>query len=115
VNSPRALLLVRWIHTIIYLVMVAAIGILLYAGITGHTGLWLWTAIGLLAVESIVFFGNRMRCPLTALAVRYGADKGHAFDTLLPERVTRYTFRFFGTLTILGLVLMLLRWAGALR
>ena len=114
-NEARGLLLVRWIHTIIYVVMVAAIGILLYAGITGHTGLWFWTALGLLAVESIVFFGNRMRCPLTALAVRYGAEKGYAFDTLLPERVTRHTFRFFGTLTVLGLILMVLRWTGVLR
>ena len=114
-NEARGLLLVRWIHTIIYVVMVAAIGILLYAGITGHTGLWFWTALGLVAVESIVFFGNRMRCPLTALAVRYGAEKGYAFDTLLPERVTRHTFRFFGTLTVLGLILMVLRWTGVLR
>lgn len=114
-NKSCALLLVRWIHTIIYLVMVAAIGVLLHAGITGHAGLWLWISLALLAVESIVFFGNRMRCPLTALAVRYGADKGHAFDTLLPERVTRYTFRFFGTLTVLGLILMILRWTSVLR
>ena len=114
-NTARALLLVRWIHTVIYVVMVVAIGILLHAGITGHSGLWLWLALGLLAIESIVFFGNRMRCPLTALAVRYGAEKGYAFDTLLPERVTRYTFRFFGTLTVLGLVLMILRWSGVLR
>ncbi len=114
-NKARALLWVRWIHTVIYVVMVAAIGILLYAGIAGHSGLWLWISLGLLAVESIVFFGNNMRCPLTALAVRYGAEKGYAFDTLLPERVTRHTFRFFGTLTILGLILMILRWTGVLR
>jgi hypothetical protein len=44
--------------------------------------------------------------------VRYGAEKGYAFDTFLPERVTRYTFRVFGTLMVLGLALLALRWAG---
>jgi len=55
-----------------------------------------------------------MRCPLTALPVRYGAERGTAFDTLLPERITRHTFRFFGTLLAIGLVLLLARQFGAI-
>lgn len=113
-KKAQALSLVRWIHTLIYVTMVAAIAMLLYAGITGYDGLGLWVSLGLLAVETVVFLGNGMKCPLTAVAVRYGAEKGHAFDTLLPERLTRYTFRFFGTLMVLGLVLMILRWTGVL-
>ena len=113
-NKSRALAIVRWTHTIIYLVMVASIAVLLYAGISGYSGVWLWISLSLLAVESIVFVGNGLRCPLTALAVRYGAEKGYAFDTLLPERVTRYTFRVFGTLMVVGLLLMVLRWTGVI-
>jgi len=59
-----------------------------------------------------VFIGNDTKCPLTALAVRYAAEKGFAFDTLLPERFTRYTFRVFGTLMITGLILLVLRWVN---
>ncbi len=113
-NKAQALLWVRWIHTVIYLLMVAAIAALLSAGITGYAGVWLWISLGLLGVETAVFIGNGMKCPLTALAIRYGAEKGYAFDTLLPERFTRYTFRFFGTLMVLGLVLNILRWIGVL-
>jgi hypothetical protein len=92
--------------------MVAAIGILLDAGITGYAGPWLWIALGLLACETVVFVGNGFACPLTALAVRYGAETGYAFDTFLPERVTCYTFRFFGSLAAVGLGLVVLRWIG---
>jgi len=113
-NKAQVLLLVRWIHTLIYFVMVAAIAVLLFAGFSGYAGVWLWIALGLLGVETVVFLGNGMRCPLTAVAVRYGAEKGHAFDMLLPERFTRHTFRLFGTLMALGIVLMVLRWAGVL-
>ncbi len=109
-NKEQALFWVRALHTVIYLVMVCAIGRLLYAGITGHQGLWLWISIGLIAAESLVFFGNGMRCPLTGLALRFGAEKGYAFDTFLPEKFTRYTFRFFGTLAVIGLLLMVSRW-----
>jgi hypothetical protein len=97
------------VHTAIYVVMAASTLLLVYAGVTGATGAWLWTALVLLAIESAVFAGNGFRCPLTALAVRYGAQKGYAFDTFLPERATRYTFRVFGTLMVVGLVLLALR------
>ena len=86
----------------------------MYAGVTGTQGAWLWIALALLGVEVVVFVGNGMRCPLTALAVRYGAETGYVFDTFLPERATRYTFNFFGTLMVIGVGLLVLRWVGVL-
>jgi len=113
-THTRALSLIRALHTAIYLVMVAAIAIIWHAALTGRFGPALWIALALLTVESAVFLGNGRRCPLTALAVRYGAEQGYAFDTCLPERATRYTFRVFGTLMLLGLVALILRWTGLL-
>ncbi|MEW5825884.1 MAG: hypothetical protein AB1778_03550 [Candidatus Bipolaricaulota bacterium] len=105
--------LVRLLHTLTHLVMVAAIASRLHAGITGSSGVWLWTSLGLLAVESIVFVAHGLKCPLTALAIRYGAGKGRAFGTLIPERFTRCTLPLFGTLMVAGRVLLTLRWTGA--
>lgn len=111
-NDSQALAIVRGIHTAIYLVMAVSTFVLLYAGVTGAQGTWLWIALVLLAIEVIVFIGNGLRCPLTDLAVKYGAETGHIFDTFLPERYTRYTFRFFGTVLVVGLLLLALRWGG---
>jgi len=86
--------------------------VLLYAGLTGSGGAPLWVAMALLGVEIVVFAGSGMKCPLTALAVRYGAETGHVFDTFLPERFTRHTFRVFGTVMSVGLLLLALRWLG---
>jgi hypothetical protein len=110
VTDSQRLALIRTIHTTIYLVMAAATFVLIYAGVTGAQGSWLWVALALLAVETVVYLGNGMRCPLTALAVRYGAENGYVFDTFLPERATRYTFNFFGTVMVVGLGLLILRW-----
>jgi hypothetical protein len=109
------LALIRALHTTIYLVMAASTFVLLYAGVTGSQGTWLWITLVLLGVEVVVFLGNGMRCPLTALAVRYGAETGYVFDTFLPERATRYTFTFFGTILVVGLGLLVLRWVGVLN
>jgi len=106
--------LIRTVHTNIYLVMAASTLVLVYAGLSGATGPWLWVALLLLSVESAVFAGYGFKCPLTDLAVRYGARTGHVFDTFLPERATRYTFRVFGSLMALGLLLLALRWLHVL-
>jgi hypothetical protein len=111
-DKKTKLALIRSVHTAIYLVMAASTLALVFAGVTGASGWWLGVVITLLAIESGVFVGNGFRCPLTALAVAYGAERGYAFDTFLPEPVTRLTFRIFGSLMILGLVLQTLRWAG---
>jgi hypothetical protein len=113
-TDAQRLALVRSIHTTIYITMAVSTFVLLYAGIIGAQGAWLWAALGLLAIEVVVFAGSGMTCPLTALAVKYGAKTGHVFDTFLPERLTRYTFRFFGTVMVVGLLLLVARWLGIL-
>lgn len=113
-DHTRVLAAIRWVHTAIYIVMAASTFVLLHAGLTGVMGIWLWIALGLLAIETVVFLGNGMKCPLTAMAVEYGATSGRVFDTFLPESATRYTFRFFGTIMVIGLALLVARWIGVL-
>ncbi len=113
-TDNQRLALIRGLHTAIYLVMAVSTFVLLYAGVSGAQGAWLWIALALLGVEVVVYLSNGLRCPLTALAVRYGAETGYVFDTFLPERATRYTFGFFGTVMVVGLALLFLRWVGVL-
>ncbi|MFN6982826.1 MAG: hypothetical protein ACK4NU_12950 [Brevundimonas sp.] len=102
--------IVRGLHTAIYIVMSVACFVVLYAGISGRDGPWLLVALVLVAVETVVFVASGLKCPLTAIAVRYGARPDGAYDTFFPERCTRHTFRVFGPLIALGLVLNALRW-----
>ena len=96
------LALVKAVHTAFYLVQVAAILYILSAGITGKRGRYLPHAFALVAFESAVFIGNGRRCPLTALAKRWGDPKGYVGDTFFSERCTRHTFSVFGSLLALG-------------
>ena len=108
-NNDR-LTLIRAVHTAIYIVMACAILVVIYAGVTGAQGDWLWAALGLLGVETVVFAGSGMKCPLTAVVKRYGAKT--VSDTFLPERLTRHTLRMFGPLMLLGVALLAARWVG---
>jgi hypothetical protein len=90
--------------------MASCVLVVLYAGITGAGGSWLPLAFALVSGESLVFAVSGMKCPLTVIAVKYGARHGAVFDTFLPERLTRYTLAIFGPMAILGLALVLARW-----
>tara|TARA_R110002051_G_scaffold129067_1_gene202738 strand:- start:525 stop:872 length:348 start_codon:yes stop_codon:yes gene_type:complete len=106
---------VRLLHTTIYGVMATASLLVLYGGISGARGTWLTVAVGLVVIEGLVFSVSGLKCPLTAVAVQYGAGRDGLFDTFLPERFTRHTFRIFGPMILLGLALLAVRqwWAAA--
>lgn len=110
-TDSRRLFLIRALHSAIYLVMATASLVVLFAGVTGARGTWLWIALALVTVESLVFIGFGFKCPLTAVAARYGASRdGAAFDTFLPDRITRHTFRVFGPIIAVGILLLAFRW-----
>lgn len=109
--DPTKLAIVKIVHTLIYVLMASATVYVLIAGITGHRDPAAWMAVGLVALEGVVFFANGMHCPLTSLAQRYGDPSGHVGDTLFPEVCTRYTFRAFGTLYVVGVLLILAEYA----
>ena len=100
------LAIVRFLHTGIYVAMASATLYVAYCGVSGRRDRLLTIAVGLVAFEGLVFIGNGMRCPLTTLAQKYGDPTGHVGDTLFPERCTRFTFRVFGTLYAIGLILI---------
>ena len=57
---------------------------------------------------------RRWRCPLTLVAERYTTDRSANFDIFLPERLARWNKEIFGTLFLVGVVTLVLRWRGAM-
>ena len=107
--DAKKLLLVRTLHTVIYVGLAVSVVYILVSGLLGLNGPYLFAALGLIGIEVVVFILSGMKCPLTVLAKRYGAPKGYAFDTFLPETIAKNTFRIFGVLLAVGLVLLLFR------
>jgi hypothetical protein len=113
-TGEQRLVVVRGVHTAIYAVMAVAVLALLYAGLSGAKGAWLWPAVALVLVESAVFVAGGLRCPFTALAAMYTSEGRTVSDTFFPERITRYTLTVFGPLVLLGLALLAARWWNVL-
>lgn len=68
---------------------------------------------GAVLLEVAVLAINGMRCPLTAVAARYTADRQDNFDICLPLLIARYNKEILGSLFLAGVVLASARWVGA--
>lgn len=59
------LVLIKVLHTVIWVVLSAVIYYLLYAVIADRIGRWFWMGLGLVGLEIIALLLFRMSCPLT--------------------------------------------------
>lgn len=114
-SDTKMLFAIRLLHTVIYVVNGTACFVLLYAAIVWQTGTWLWIALGLVAIETVIMLANRCRCPISPHAERYGArPDAFIYDVFIPTFFSRFTFEFFSAVVLLAGAIAALRWFGVI-
>lgn len=108
-NNHQKLVAVKVMHTVIWAVMVAAIFYILYSGWSGEISSLTYAAIGLHVVEATVLLVNNWVCPLTPMARKYSNSDNANFDIYLPEILAKYNKEIFGTLLVVGVVMVVCR------
>lgn len=84
-NRRRLLLIgMKTLHTLVFVVMVAAILYLLYCGVADQISIWTGVALVTVGVEVIIYVGNRFRCPLRDWAERLSVPGEPISDIYLP-------------------------------
>ncbi len=104
----RKLVLIKVLHTVIWVVLSAVIFYLLYAVIADRIDRWFWAGLGLVGLEIIALLLFRMRCPLTVVARRYSDSQRANFDIHLPEWLARHNKTIYSV--IMGVVLAGMVW-----
>jgi hypothetical protein len=100
-----ALVGVKVVHSLIYFSIEFCMGYLIYAGLKGREDRRTAIAAGVVAGESIIFLGNRCRCPLTGVAEDLGAARGSVTDIYLPRWLASNIFPLHVPLLALALYL----------
>ena len=103
------LVVIKTLHTIVWVFFVACILALPVAGAAHRFGLagWLTALVG---AECVVIALNRGKCPLTNVAARYTANRADNFDIYLPNWLARYNKQIFGTLFLAGELFVFWSW-----
>lgn len=107
-KPQQKLVLVKSLHTVIWLIMVCIIGFVVWSGATAHVTVYSWLAVGVVVLEGVVLLLFKGRCPLTYIARKYSDATAENFDIYLPLWLAKYNKQIFTTIFIIGLVLMLL-------
>jgi hypothetical protein len=108
----RPLTRIKLLHTIIWAIMAAAILYILYCGIIGRLTILTWISLALALGECVVIVLNKWTCPLTPLAAKHTDSREPNFDIFLPRWLAQYNKEIFGTILVVGLLLIVWRLLG---
>lgn len=108
-SKNRKLLLIKIIHTVIWLFFNVVIFYLLYAAITDKIDVWVWICIGLVLIEALVLLAFKMFCPLTVMARKYSDSKRDNFDIFLPNWLAKYNKLIYSTIFGIAVIIVIYR------
>jgi hypothetical protein len=103
------LFVIKFVHTLIWGIIAAIVLFVLWSGLSGSITMYSWVAALVVACEGIVLLLFKGSCPLTIIARKYSDSIRNNFDIFLPEWLAKYNKLIFGSLFIVGFILMVLR------
>ncbi|MFZ4476355.1 MAG: hypothetical protein ACOYPR_14260 [Saprospiraceae bacterium] len=100
-NPKTKLILLKTLHTIIWLFFNVVLGYMAYAVITDRIDQFVWIGIGLVILEGVVLLIFNKMCPLTLVARQYSDSTKDNFDIYLPNWLAKYNKLIYTTIFIL--------------
>jgi len=105
----KTLVLIKIIHTLIWVFFNVVIGYLLYAVIFDKIDILVWIGLGLIFIEGLVLLLFKMKCPLTLVARKYSDSTKDNFDIYLPNWLARYNKEIYTTILMVILAILVYR------
>ena len=112
-NDNDKLLLIKWLHTVIWLFFNVVIFYLLYAVIADRIDIWVWICIGLVVLEGLVLLAFKLFCPLTVMARKYSDSTKDNFDIFLPNWLAKYNKLIYTSIFGLAIAILIYRMISA--
>ncbi|MBF8965055.1 hypothetical protein I0P70_17540 [Pontibacter sp. FD36] len=105
----RKLLLIKVVHTLVWVFYNVVIFYLLYAVIANRIDRWVWICLGLIVLEGLVLLVFNKMCPITVVARRYSDSTKDNFDIFLPNWLARYNKAIYTTIVLISVLILAYR------
>ena len=105
----KELLLIKSIHTVIWLFYNVVIFYLLYAVVADKIDKWVWICVGLVVAEGLVLLIFKWFCPLTIIARKYSDSDRDNFDIYLPEWLAKHNKLIYTGIFGIAILILLYR------
>ena len=96
------LILIKVIHTLIWIFFNFVIFYMLYAAIANKLDLWLWMSYGFVFLEGLILLTFKNHCPLNLMARKYTNSPKDNFDIYLPSWLAKYTKLIYTTIVAIA-------------
>jgi Na+-translocating ferredoxin:NAD+ oxidoreductase RnfA subunit len=103
------LIVIKVIHTAIWVFFNVVIFYLLYAVIVNKVDKWVWICIGLIFLEAIVLIVFKNVCPITLVARKFSNSQKDNFDIYLPNWLARYNKEIYSGIVLVAIVVLIYR------
>jgi hypothetical protein len=100
-NNQSNLILIKTMHTIIWIFFNVVLFYMAYEIITNRIDNFIWIGIGLIMLEFLVLLFFKMVCPFTIMARKYSNATKENFDIYLPNWLAKYNKQIYTTFFIL--------------
>lgn len=107
--SNTKLVLIKTVHSVIWVFFVSLIFYTVYSGLFNKVDTYTWIAIGFVLLESLTLIIFKWYCPLTLIARKYSDSDKENFDIYLPNWIAKHNKTIFTIIFAFGLILVLYR------
>ncbi len=108
-TDKTKLILVKLLHTLIWLFFNVVIFYVLYAVIANKIDKWVWICIGLIVMEAIILLIFKSMCPVTLIAQKYSDSSKANFDIYLPNWLAKYNKLIYSAIVLAAIIILLYR------
>ena len=109
VKKERKLLLIKVVHTVVWVFYNVVIFYLLYAVLANRIDKWVWICLGLIALEGLVLLVFNKMCPITVVARLYSDSSRDNFDIFLPNWLARYNKEIYTSIVVISVLILVYR------
>ena len=109
ISNDTRLVIVKLIHTAIWIFFNIVIFYLLYAVLVNKIDIWVWICLGLIGIETLILLVFKRVCPVTLLAKRYSDSERANFDIYLPHWLAKHNKLIYSVIVLIAIVILFYR------
>ena len=103
------LIIVKTIHTLVWIFFNIVIFYLLYAVVIDKIDKWVWICLSLICIEGLVLLIFKNICPITIVARNYSRSDKANFDIFLPNWLARYNKEIYTAIVVVAVLILVYR------
>jgi hypothetical protein len=108
-KESSKLILVKSVHTLIWVFFNIVIFYTLWAVIADRIDQWVWICIGFVSIEGLVLAVFKLSCPLTLVARKYSDSEKDNFDIYIPNWLAKYNKLIYTSIFVISIIILLFR------